>query len=337
MEGKEISFEASDQISGKDGWLTREGKFFPCNSDQHDTSARFIADNFKGEVEELYRHIDKNTSEIDKLPARIILQRCGYVLLSQGKVLLPQRNITLEQIKALDAAKIPIPAEEVADLSVFFRADFKDDVNDTVKNLSEKIDSMFDIANRNKDVGRKSMELSIAVQTGSSEVVQGKGDTNMDWGSIKLRFSKEGVVWIHIQEMFDYVNFVRDAEELLKLKETGKSLNPSQEDFLNGKLHGSDLSEKNIALAPVLLLGFVIPDKIKEKIEKDSKETTGGGYSSKKHGALEYSTRLHDYGGVAVETFIDASQLAKDEVLELLRAYLKLIREFPRTFKAGKS
>lgn len=333
-EENKFSFRASESIFSTDGWLTPTGEFYSCRSDQHDECAKFVLGKFRSDILKLHL-TEEEKEDIDKLPARMVLGRYGHVLLSHGQAELPELLLKAEQIKLLMDAGIHIPKKETADLHTFVRVDFDDETDSAIDLLREKIDLILGIQEKDQDAGVKNAGLSVSVQTGKLDVIGDRKAINMDWGTITLRFSRSGIDFIKFDEMFDWTDFTQNAEELREAKESGKHLTQAQEEFLEGKLYGNDLSER-INPVPVLLLGFAIPQELGGEIEKDSDEQLEKYSSLKKHGVLVYATKWHDYGGIEVSADFSTKSLTKDQILELLRIYLNLIHDFPRTPKVGK-
>jgi len=69
------SFESYDEIGNhKDGWISPEGKFYPCRNDQHDESAEYLIGIYADGSEDL-----------GKTSRTLIIEK-GFVQLSAGKI-----------------------------------------------------------------------------------------------------------------------------------------------------------------------------------------------------------------------------------------------------------
>ena len=106
----EIKFEVQEAIKpGQDGWLTPEGRFYPCNPTEHDECAKYLTSRDTGDKEYLVLASKNSLVYEKKVPPRVKLEEAGFVLI-RGKILPSNNfgNLTPEQLDALNEAKIKI-------------------------------------------------------------------------------------------------------------------------------------------------------------------------------------------------------------------------------------
>lgn len=111
-----------------DGWLTDDGKFYPCSRTQHDECADFILKRKKWENMAIhlmgtYEENEKKAKDWKegKISSRQILWELNYALVSSGIVEPFTKEFTYIQLKKLDDAQIRIDEKIEVDFDDFER------------------------------------------------------------------------------------------------------------------------------------------------------------------------------------------------------------------------
>lgn len=90
---EDLRFEGLKVVNSKDGWITLDGLFYSCESDEHDACAKHL---FETNKEQILEYLNKTGEDqlalsADNTPTRFLLLHTGYALLSNN--LLAETNL----------------------------------------------------------------------------------------------------------------------------------------------------------------------------------------------------------------------------------------------------
>jgi len=118
--------------SRQNGWLTPDGGFYACEPNEHDKCAAYV--------------VEKNTSLRslgEGVLPRSFLMGEGYALISSGRVVLPENDLSFEQLRLIEESGVLMleePIVKLVDYEEYIRAVREKTKLDDYKAIAEEID-----------------------------------------------------------------------------------------------------------------------------------------------------------------------------------------------------